>query len=143
MRPPSILMFERLFVASLGVSVLSFVLTYDQTMAQLDRMPELARVGGGAELVVGSVAIGVAIYLLLWFLIARKASNFAKWVLIVFVAIGVAFSVPAALAGQWDLPFISGLAVYALEIAAIVYLFRDDAKAWLRGEWNTDPAAFD
>jgi hypothetical protein len=33
--------------------------------------------------------------------------------------------------------------VYALEVAALGFLFRDDAKAWLGGERPADPSTFD
>jgi hypothetical protein len=36
-----------------------------------------------------------------------------------------------------------GLVSYALEIAALVYLFRDDAVAWFKGEWSADAGTFD
>ena len=121
MRPPSIIMFERLFLASLALSALSFALSYDSLIEQLAREPGMVELGLGSGFVIGTAVVGYAIYLLLWFLIARKASN---------------------LAGPWGLTMLIGLAVYALEIAAAVYLFRPDAAAWLKGK-AADPATFD
>ncbi len=89
------------------------------------------------------MTIGMAIYLLLWFLIARKASNVAKWVLVVFVAIGAVSFLAALTSARFDAAMMLALVVYALEIAAVTFLFKEDAKAWLKGEWDTDPAAFD
>lgn len=143
MRPASIVMFERFFLASLALSVISVVLGYGAMMDELGREPALAQMGIGGGLVIGVVALGLVINLLLWFLIARKASNAAKWILVILTALGLASSLPSALGGPWNLMTILGLASYALEIAAIVYLFKDDAKAWLKGEWNADPATFD
>ena len=141
MRPPSIIMFERLFLASLALSALSFALSYDSLIEQLAREPGLVELGLGSGFVIGTAVVGYAIYLLLWFLIARKASNVAKWVLVVFLALGL-ISLLGALAGPWGLTMLIGLAVYALEIAAAVYLFRPDAAAWLKGK-AADPATFD
>ena len=142
MRPPSIVMFERLFLASLALSVVSLIINYDLRIEQLAAEPALAELGIGGGLVLGMAAIGYAIYVLLWYFIARKASNVAKWVLVVLLALNLV-SLLGALVGPWDLATYIGLAVYALEIAAIAYLFHADAVDWLRGEWNTDPTTFD
>lgn len=141
MRPPSILMFERLFLASIGLSVLSLILNFEALMEEVAREPAMAGFGLGGGFVLGIAAVGYALYLLLWFLIARKASNVAKWILIVLLALSLV-SLLGTLAGPWDLPMLLGLAVYALEVAAVVYLFRPDAHAWLKGE-AADPKTFD
>ncbi len=144
MRPSSIVMFERLFLASLAISVVNFFVGYDAMVASVEREPTLSAVGVGEGAAVAAFVIGLAIYLLLWFLIARKASNVAKWVLVVLLALSV-LSLLSTLASSFALTATTllGLAVYALEIAAVVFLFRDDAKAWLKGEAAADPAAFD
>lgn len=145
MRPASILMFERLFLASVALSVIGFLVSYEAAMEQLAGEPAVVDMGFGVELVVGLMVLMTAIYLLLWFLIAHKASTVAKWILIVFTVLGLAaFAVTLAVATvPWDLATMLNLAVYALDIAALVFLFRDDARAWFRREWSTDPAAFE
>jgi hypothetical protein len=142
MRPPSILMFERLFLASLAVSAASIIIGFDATVDQLANEPGTAALGIGGGLLAGIVAFGFAISLLLWFLIAHKASNIAKWILIVLAALGLV-SLPAMLTGRWDTVTLLGLGSYALEIAALVYLFRNDAAAWFKGEWHANPTTFD
>jgi len=142
MRPQSIVMFERLFLASLAGSVVGFALTYDEVVDSLASDPAMQEVGLGSGFVLGVTAASFAIYLLLWHLIAHKAANFAKWILVVFTALGVLMTVPS-LAGPWDAIQLLSLAVYALQIAAVVYLFRADAVAWLKGDRPTDPSAFD
>lgn len=142
MRPPSILMFERLFLASLVLSVLAFVVGYDAMNEQLANEPGMAELGLGSGFLTGAVVVSLAIYLLLWFLIARKASTVAKWILVVLLALSL-ISIPAIFAATLDLIAILNIAVYALELAAAVYLFRADAVAWFRGEWNTDPTTFE
>src|SRR6186713_2550959 len=102
MRPNSIVMFERLFLASLAVGVLAFAVGFDQVMAALARDATYRRAGLGAGFVISLTVAGYAIYLLLWYLIARRAVTAAKWILVVFTAIGVAFALPA-LRGSWDL----------------------------------------
>ena len=144
MRPPSIVMFERLFLASLALSVIGFVVSYDAAMEQLAAEPVMESLGLGAGLVIGTMVFVTAIYLLLWFLIAHKASVVAKWILVVFTAIGVAsFVTTLAIATiPWDPAALLGVVMYALEIAAVVFLFRDDAKAWFSREWNVDAVTF-
>lgn len=142
MRPQSIVMFDRLFLGSLAVSALSIVLSWNELTAQLANEPGVAEIGLGSGLIAGMVAVGFAISLLLWFLISRKASNVAKWILVALAALSL-ISLPGMFAGPWNLTAILGLASYVLEIAALVFLFRDDAKAWLKGEGSANPATFE
>ena len=142
MRPASIVMFERLFLASLALSVVSFLINYESMVRDLETQPGVAELGFGSGFAIGSMAVGLAIFLLLWFFIARKASSVAKWILVVLLALSV-ISLPGMLMGQWNLGVVLGLGVYALEIAAAAYLFRADAAAWFRGEPTADPATFD
>src|SRR5690606_2155960 len=140
MRPQSIIMFERLFLASLATSVVSLVLNYQ---ALTDTVAvELEGTGLGAGFVLAIVGVGYAIYLLLWYLIAHRAANWAKWVLVALLVFGLV-SLPGARLGPWDLTALLGLASYALQVAAAVFLFRADAKAWLGGERAADPSTFD
>jgi hypothetical protein len=145
MRPPSIVLFERLFLASLALSVVNFVLGYDAMLAELDRQPGMRQLDLGAEIAVGTMVISLAIYLLLWFFIARKASVVAKWILTIFTAFGVVAQVyrVATVGFAIDVNAVLGIAYYALAIAAVVYLFKPDAEAWFKGEKPADPAAFD
>jgi hypothetical protein len=142
MRPQSIILFERLFLLSLAVSAVSFAIGYDDTMRVAANDPAMRQFGLGQGFIVGTLAVSFAIYLLLWYLVAHKASNVAKWILIALVAIGVA-SLPFALGGPLKLTLWLNLGVYALEVAALAVLFRPDAMAWFRGERSPDPAAFD
>ena len=145
MRPSSIIMFERLFLASLVVSAVNFFVGYDAMLASVEREPSLRALGVGQGFAVGSFVVGIAIYLLLWFFIARKASNVAKWIFVVLLALSV-LSVLYTLAASFALTVTTllGLAIYALEISAAVFLFRDDAVAWLtHKEPTADPATFD
>jgi hypothetical protein len=142
MRPPSIVMFDRLFLGSLAVSGVGLALSWEEMTGQLANEPAMAEIGLGSGFIVGAVAVGFAISLLLWYLVSHKASNVAKWILVVLAALSL-ISFPAALGGPWNVTAILGLASYVLEIAALGFLFREDAREWLNGEWNADPATFD
>ena len=145
MRPPSIVMFERLFMASLALSVVTFLVGYEATMDELARQPGLSQIGFGSEILIGTMVVTTAVYLLLWFLIARKASNVAKWFLVAFTAIGVATLLYsfAAVGLNTDVNAMLGIAYYVLAVAAVVFLFKPDASAWLKEERAADPATFD
>jgi len=144
MRPQSIVQFERLFLASIAVSVINFILGYGAAVAALQRDPHMQQLGLGGGFATAIFAVGTGIYLLLWFLIARKAVNIAKWVLVALVALSVV-SLLNSLAASFTLNVttVLGLVTYALEVAAVVYLFRGDAVAWLKGSEPIDPTTFE
>ena len=142
MRPRSIIMFERLFLVSLVGNVVSFANGYDYMVDELSRDPRVSELGVIGPVAIGVFAVWMALYLLLWFLIARKAVNPAKWILIVLVALTL-----LALPGTLDEPFawsaMVDLATFGFAIVAIGFLFPGDARAWLSGNRPTDPAIFD
>jgi hypothetical protein len=144
MRPQSIIMFERLFLASLAIGVLNFILGYDAAVATLQNDPSTQQLGLGGGFAIAVFAVGTGIYLLLWFLIARKAINIAKWILVVLIALSV-ISLMTSLTGSFRLNVTTGLALatYILEVVAVIYLFREDAVAWLKRKAPADPATFD
>ncbi|HEU4652096.1 MAG TPA: hypothetical protein VFS49_11850 [Croceibacterium sp.] len=142
MRPESVVMFERLFLLSLALSAGTLVVGYDDMMRAVLSDPSMRQLGFGSGLIIGMIVASFAVYLLLWWLIARRASSVAKWTLVVFVALGLV-SLPAVLAGPMSVLLLLNLAVYALEVAAVVFLFRADAKAWFRGEPRSDATTFD
>ena len=81
MRPRSIVLFEQLFLASLAVSLVPLALGYGAATAAWNNDPNVRRVGLGSSFLIGAMVFDYAVYLLLWFLVARKASNIAKWIL--------------------------------------------------------------
>lgn len=142
MRPNSILAFERLFLGSIALSVLNFVMGYEALVETVDRHPTLVAAGIGSGAAVALFALGVAIYLLLWFLVARKAANWAKWVLVALLALSLlSLASSPGDAFALNLTALLGLVVYALQLAAAVFLFRADAIAWLKDTPPSDPAA--
>ena len=144
MRPQSIQLFEKAFSVSLAISLIAVVLSWNQTVLQFDaRIP-----GSGAALAATAVAISFGLFVLLWWLIARRASNFAKWVLVVLTAIGVFFFV-SSLAAQTtpkSLDFAISALTNLLGVYAVWLLFKPDAATWLQsGGANEpdDPTTFD
>ena len=128
MRPASIVNFERLYLGAIALGVVNTFLSWDRSLALLRAQP----VQFGPGFLIATTTIGLAIQLLLWFFIARRASAVAKWILVVLVALGViALAVSLARNPMIDgVAGIIGLITYALQIAALWMLFRPDARAW-------------
>ncbi|WP_294327822.1 hypothetical protein [uncultured Sphingomonas sp.] len=133
MRPSSIVRFDRLYLASIAVGLIGNILEWPLTMARLAENPDTAAMGSTATVAAGGmIAIGVLIALLLWFFIARRGSNVAKWILVVFTvfAIGslvIGFSTGAVIL---DAGGIVRIVAVALQAAAVAFLFRPDAAPW-------------
>ena len=144
MRPQSITMFDRLFLGSTALSVVNAAVSFDSTMGMLEADPAVAGTGmAGTGFVIASVAIGIGISLLLWFLIARKASTAAKWILTVLTLLG-AVMIPFSIGTLPLVPAIFSAIITVMQLAAVYFLFRPDAKAWFdHGPEGTDYNVFD
>lgn len=83
MRPASIQWFERIYFATLAIGLINLLIHYST----------LSEVLGGSGQTMGIVLIsflaGIAISLVFWYLVARRASTIAKWFLVVLVVIGL------------------------------------------------------
>lgn len=149
-RPVSIVNFERLYLGSFVlwlVSTLAFWSTTSQTMLTnpaVTANPQMAQLV--TPIMLGAFVVVAAVTLLLWYLVARKASSVAKWFVVAFEAIGVLKTIPVLLAiargttGNVLLAVI-GLVCTALAVAAAVMLFKRDARAWLGELEPMGPAA--
>ena len=127
-RPRSIVMFERCYLASFAISVISTALLWSDIQART--AAQQAKLGTWFLPLI--TAIGFAIPLLLWYFIARKGSAVAKWIATVLVVIGIAGFVFTLLLGRYPdgATGASGLVRLVLQIAAIGFIFRRDTRAW-------------
>ena len=82
MRPKSIILFERLYLASIAVTAINTWLTYDRTLGQMERDPTLGALGWGAGMFMAVLAVSLLVSLLLYYLVAYRANVIAKWVLV-------------------------------------------------------------
>jgi len=130
MRPISIVWFERLFLLSLGLALLVSLLQYDLLLAEIEGQAAFASLGLGSGFVIAVIAISLLVPLLLWYFIARRASNPAKWILVLLTAAGLLY-LDIDAARMWAPANIMALIVTALQIAAVALLFRADARGWL------------
>ncbi|UYV16382.1 hypothetical protein [Porphyrobacter sp. ULC335] len=134
MRPPSIVKFDQLYLAIIVTGVIGFAVNWESAMAQLEVNPGLNDFGwDGAGVLIGMYAFSIAISLLLWFFVSRRASNVARWILTVLTGYGLVslpftlFLVPLPVPS-----LIVAVVSAALQIAVLWFLFRPDAAAWFK-----------
>jgi uncharacterized membrane protein len=144
MRPRSIILFERVFLGSAILAALNVFLNYGSL-----REYSLRHGGAAASALLG-MTIELVIALVFWFLIARRASNGAKWVLIALTAVGIPLSISDILSGKFNelsLLYVAiSVVAFLLNIVAIWLLFRADSKDWFkfrRKETPVDSSVFD
>ena len=147
MRPQSIELFEKVYLGSIGLSIVSTVLTWSEVTASIQTASSNG-VALGLSGMIASVAISNLVSLLLWFFIARRASNIAKWIYVVITAIGLLMMLNLLVnpVNGFRLTMIGGLIVTALQVFAAWLLFKPDAAAWLESKGANgpgDPSTFD
>lgn len=144
MRPASITMFDRLFLGALALGLVNAAISYSSTVELLEADPAVAEMGMAIPgFFIATTALGYAISLLLWFLISRKATNIAKWILTVLTVIG-ALMIPLSLGELELVENIITVIVTLMQVAAVWMLFRPDAKSWFEhGPGGMDPATFE
>lgn len=144
MRPQSITRFDQLYLGSLALGVVNFVLNYDNAIAQLEADPATAGLAtAGPGFMFGVLIVSMGISLLLWWLAARGASNAARWILAVFTGIGL-IGLPLTLGQLPALQLVVTLVITAMQVAAMWFLFRPDAAAWFKhGSKGMDPDVFE
>lgn len=164
MRPSSIVKFERLYLISLllvlAQQVVGFFLARNLFSSFTGEAHFPAGAGGTFTFfmviaMLFSLVLAVGVPLLFWWLAASKRQEFAKWVLLVlsvlsvlgwlFSSVGL-FMLPPEFT---DVPVVSSfrtmqtvlvsmdLVAELLGIAALTYLFRQDAVAWFRNPGPT------
>lgn len=131
MRPASIVNFERFYLGAIAVGLVNTFLSWDETLA-LVQQPGVQL---GQGFVAGAVAGSVAINLLLWYFVARRASVIAKWILVALFAFGLVSLAINVVGGTMlsDVNMVLGILAFALQAVAVWMLFRPDAQAWLAG----------
>ena len=147
MRPSSIELFEKVYLGAIAIGLVNAVLSWSQVNAMMAD-PRMQAAGVGTGTLVFGVVIGILVPLLLWFFIARRASNVAKWIYVVLTALGL-FGFLNALANPMvpkGLVTVLGAAAVGLQVFGAWLLFRPDAAAWLDGKGADgpgDPETFD
>ena len=134
MRPRSIVRFERLYIVKIGLGViatlwgLSGLRHVAPGMATILSSPQAV-----AALIVG-LAGALAIELLLLYLVVQRASDVARWIIVLFFAgssIALLFGGVKGSFFSWG-SFPVSLLAFAASAGAIWFLFRPDAGRWFR-----------
>lgn len=135
MRPASIVLFERLVLLSILIGIANTILVWDQLNA------EVAQQGVGTGMVLGIQGVTIALYLLLIWFITRKGSPVAKWIYVVFAALGLVVGL-LGIGQAFAMGTLSGVLSiigYVLAVVTIWLLFRPDAKAWFADGRSATP----
>ena len=139
MRPKSIELFEKVYLLSIVLSMFGPKRMYPVTEMAFSQTGVDAPIVGQA--LIAGVVLGFLIPLLLWYFIARRASNVAQWILIALTALGLLSFVagladPARTKGML---LAGSVVITALTLYAVWLLFRPDAKAWLGSKGTESP----
>ena len=140
MTPPSIRRFAQLWFASTALWAVGTRLAWNRTQKTLEIDPRTIPVAPYAQPV--NVALVLLATILLWWLVARRASLLGKW-LVMAVAAWSALRVLLTLftlatsANPHPLSQGSFLLAAALAVASAAMLFRPDARAWF-GEHDAE-----
>ena len=140
MRPRSIELFEKVYLGAIAIGLVNTFLSWSQVNAMLDD-PRMQAAGMGSGTLLFGLVVGILIPLLLWYFIARRASNVAKWIYIVLTALGL-FAFLSSLANPLvskGLVTILGAAAVGLQVYGAWLLFRPDAVAWLESKGAKGP----
>lgn len=140
-RPRSILLFERLFLASVLIWCVVQAMTWNYRVALLAANPMLATPATAmATVVLAIFAVSVAV----WYFAARRSSRIAKWAAVALAICSVITFVFGLIAiGQPGMPGpvvkLLSIATSALCVVAAVPLFRPDAAIWFGEDTIGDP----
>ena len=143
MRPASIVWFERFYLGSLAMGLLSTAINWSSLMAATQAAPGASGFIGSSTFMLLIMAFSFAISACFWYLIARRGSKVAKWIVTVLFAVGL-LSLPGTLSNPLFGPLIITFAVINLlfQLAAVVCLFRPDTVDWFNGKRPADPDVF-
>jgi hypothetical protein len=140
-RPASIVLFEKLYLVVIVIGIVGVGLSWNSLSAMAGNQPGVPE-SAAQGILIGALAFGFLVPLLLLYFIARRASNVAKWIFVVLTAFSVysfitTISNPAVPKGVL-------LAINAVNLLLTLYcawlLFKPDAKAWLESR-STDGSA--
>lgn len=137
MRPASIVRFERVYGAYIVIGLIQLALSWGAANAllqtQLAQAPNLPP-SFGSTVLLAAYAVGVLIQLLLLYFIARRASDVARWILVIFFVLAVLGIVRGMLGGTLlaGLPGILSIVGFILYAVSVVLLFQPDARLWFQ-----------
>lgn len=138
MRPKSILLFERIFLVYVLVGLASGIWSMLHVSSFMPAGMPQPMMAAMPAFMIGGVIGTLVVDLLLWFFIARRGADVARWIFVILFALG-AVGVLRSLFGhpQIVLPamvmLISAVRL-VLDGICTALLFRPDAARWFKGE---------
>jgi hypothetical protein len=134
-RPQSIILFERLYIASILLSLIG-------ALGMMQALPTIApNIPPGAAafiptVVIGSALFGLAIGLLLLYFVARRGSDVARWIFVAFFLFALVGLVRRTFGhSPITLPLwlnTISLVQILLHAGCVWLLFRPDSKIWFK-----------
>ncbi len=81
---------------------------------------------------IGTAVLTFVIQLLLWFFVARKGSDIARWIYVILFGLGLLGTLLNVMRGTWldGIPGVVAAVCVLLQVAAVVMLFRPDSNTW-------------
>ncbi|MDH7638849.1 hypothetical protein [Sphingomonas oryzagri] len=138
MRPRSILLFERIFLVYVlsGLASGIWSMLHISSFVPAGMPPRM--MAAMPVFMIGGVIGTLVVDLLLWFFIARRGADIARWIFVILFALGVV-GVLRSLFGhpQFMLPAMVMLITVArlvLDGICTALLFRPDAVRWFKGQ---------
>lgn len=131
MRPQSIRLFGLLYLIAVLGGLVTAWLGFAANAAVIERDPMLEGVGG--PIVAGATLFMLALQLLGWWLVTKRANVAGKWIVTVLLLLTVVGWAGLLLDGLPVLDFatILNLVMPVVEAVAVAQLFRADASDWL------------
>lgn len=140
MRPQSIVRFEQAYLGATLLWLVNLAQGWSTRLDSVNRNPAFAGNPQMAELaqtmMIGTTIVMLALWLLLWYFTARRASVVAKWVVVVLFGVSV-LGLPFTLMSYpvtGALGTALSLGTFALTAWSVWLLFRPDAQRWFAGE---------
>lgn len=150
MRPQSIVRFEQAYLGATLLWLVNLGVGWKARLESVNANPAFAGNPQMAELaqtmMIGTTVVMLALWLLLWYFTARRASVVAKWVLVALFGLSVV-GLPFTLLSYpvvGALSTVLSLGTFALTAWSVWLLFRPDASSWFAGDaGQSDTAPFE
>lgn len=130
-KPQSIRAFGRLYLLSVAIALIASATAFRQQLAEINLLVAPAGLQIDSATLAVIVLVIHAIKLLPWYFVYLRGFRFAKWMLVIFLALALR-GLDDMLAAM-DLANAIALLAMLVEAIAVALLFRADAKAWLGG----------
>lgn len=148
MRPRSMILFDRVFWVTMGLTVFNGVYSYQAIQERVLREQAVSGINLGSGFIGWTLGISLLFNLLIWFFISRKASDVARWIWVAVTGLGL-LAAPTSLNTVFGESTLRGLiltALWLLQLILTYFLFTRESREWFArkgGPSPVDPAIFE